>query len=131
MWLEKNTTINNIFFVNRCIWNERTFPHGQRSEVYFWLVDPLVCKKIPFYLKVGEAERVDTRAAAVVESAVKGALWDSACLSSGLNVTDDRDHWSFFFHIIHSLLRLSFIEYCGDADPVVIFVALFVANVGG
>lgn len=33
----------------------------------------------------------------VVESAVRGALWDSACLSSGLNVTDDRDHWSLFF----------------------------------
>lgn len=103
--MKKKTTINNIFFVIRCVWNEIIFPRGQRREVYFWLVGPLVCKKIPFYLKVGEAERVDTRAAAVVESAVKGALWDSACLSSGLNVTDDRDHWSFFSH--HSQLTPS------------------------
>lgn len=64
---------------------------------------PFLWKKIPFYLKAGEAERVDTSAAAVVDSAVRGALWDSACLSSGLNVTNDRDHWSFF-HISHNSL---------------------------
>lgn len=63
---------------------------------------PLLWKKIPFYFKVGDAERVNMSAAAV-ESAVKGALWDSACLSSGLNVADDRDHWSFF-HISHNSL---------------------------
>ena len=32
----------------------------------------------------------------VLESAAKGASWDSACLSSGLNVTDDRDRRSIF-----------------------------------
>lgn len=60
---------------------------------------PILCKKNTVELKVGEVEQADVSVVvAVVESTVKGALWDSACLSSGLNVTDDRDHWSFFSH---------------------------------
>lgn len=59
---------------------------------------PILCKKNTVKLKVGEVEQADVSVVVVVvESTVKGALWDSACLSSGLNVTDDRDHWSFFF----------------------------------
>lgn len=61
------------------------------------------CRKNAFKLKAGEHEEARVSVAAV-ESAVKGALWDSACLSSGLNVTDDRDHWSFFRISHNSLL---------------------------
>lgn len=42
-------------------------------------------------LKVGEVEQADVRVV------VKGALWDSVCLSSGLNVTHDRDRFFFSF----------------------------------
>jgi len=47
-------------------------------------------------LKVGEVQLKDVSVVVVVvvivESVVREAKWDSACLSSGLNVTDDRDH---------------------------------------
>lgn len=60
----------------------------------------------------------------VVESAVRGALWDSACLSSGLNVTDDRDHWSLFFFPHQSELTPfhNFTVYYRDTDTIVILL---------
>lgn len=65
----------------------------------------------------------------VVESAVKGALWDSACLSSGLNVTDDRDHWSLFFPHHSELTPFhNFIVYYRDTDTIVILLHLLVPN---
>lgn len=66
-------------------------------------------------LKVGEVEQAD------VSVVVKGALWDSVCLSSGLNVTHDRDR--FFFFPLQSELRHNFIalqrRHC---DIVALFV---------
>lgn len=68
--------------------------------------------------------QADVRLVVVVESAVKGALWDSACLSSGLNVTDDRDHWSFFsLHISQNLLLFTISGvYYRDTDTIVILL---------
>lgn len=73
-------------------------------------------------MKVGEAEQADVSAVVVVvvvESTVKGALWDSACLSSGLNVTDDRDHWSIFSHQSEPTPFHNFIVYYRDTDAIV------------
>lgn len=62
-------------------------------------------------------------AAAVVSSAVKGALWESVCLSSGLSVTDDRDHLPVYSTSVATYSRfLKFMARCTDTDVLTVIL---------